>query len=159
VDVLPAPGSMAPPDLVKRLLNSVCGVELEDDEDTTAGLRRKLMVEGAQEQGLDGAGDEPFPRPPWLSSMFAELSAELDGGASGKRQASTSGNYSAPVVPPAADEEPGERDPLAAPEGAPEPAANPLGDLSSLMKRVEELEAAGDLDAAARLLSGAVGRR
>jgi hypothetical protein len=36
---------------------------------------------------------------------------------------------------------------------------NPLVDLNALMARVEELEALGDLDGAARLLSGAIQRR
>lgn len=128
---------MPPPPLMLRFLSQVCGVDVDDDDDGSGShtLKRKLMVE---EEGAEEDPDALFPRPPWLLPMFADADGD-------EAQGGRTDGY---VAPPVGAEQPV--------DGAAPAAANPLTDLRDLMARVEQLEAAGDLDAAARLLSGAV---
>lgn len=141
---------------VKVFLSSVCGVDLEDDDDPDGALalRRKLMNEPAYEDAGD-EGDEPassglaslgFPGTPWLPSALGQLTGDHS-----SVETPTPSQYAPPTPTSARVAE--------APASDASPPSNPLQDLNALMARVEELEAAGDLDAAARLLSGAVARR
>lgn len=139
----------------------MCGVDLSDgDEDT---LSRKLMAD----PGYEDAADDVVPQSrSWLPPV---LGGALDNAHEGGGE--SSGRYTAPAVrydPPDVSRAsaPGTDGPLATwREGAGDlrimgsASSNPLDDLNALMAQVEELEAAGDLDAAARLLSGAVQRR
>lgn len=160
----PTRANARPPFLPSRryLLSSVCGVDLAEGDDGDA-LSRKLMDPGYE----DAPDDAPQPRswlPPILSSALDSVREPHEEGAS---------RYSAPAV----RYDPPDVTSTAAPGGMPatwtegssasagdlsalrSTSGNPLDDLNALMAEVEQLEAAGDLDAAARLLSGAVQRR
>ena len=145
----------------------MCGVDLSDgDEDGAQALSRKLMADPGYEDAPDDVLPQPHA-PSWLGGGGGGGGGDDARGGDGRYAAPPAVRYAPPDVPPsgaaASDGVPAtwREGPAAA---SPEPAAGPSGanlldDLNALMARVEELEAAGDLDAAARLLSGAVQRR
>jgi hypothetical protein len=156
---------------VKHLLNSVCGVDLAgDDEDGAQALSRKLMADPGYEDAADDHDALPQARATsWLSPVLGNaLGSHDDHYGAGRYAASPSSGRYAPPAPlqASAGDASGAAATWTEATGAdsstgalPVSTSNPLDDLNALMARVEELEAAGDLDAAARLLSGAVQRR
>ncbi|KAJ1619544.1 hypothetical protein T492DRAFT_1084698 [Pavlovales sp. CCMP2436] len=128
-----------------EMLSGLCGISAHDDD--FSRMADKLM------DYEDVTDDEPLPARP--SGWFG---AALDSPAPRDEAASAMGHYAPPSVLAIRAAEGASSATVATWTEAAAPGRS-LDDLNALMARVEELENAGDLDAAARLLSGAIQRR